>query len=132
MVSADHPALDRQMVARAHRAVEPLHNHLYFAPEQDEHLTAVGLRPGRMCYFASRSAPMGAVGPGVVAATFYNFNPELVARYIPRAWTLATPDQILTARFEAADGALKRLLGDAISSPALAEAAELAREATGG
>src|SRR5947199_248838 len=51
MVSADHPALDRQMVARAHRAVEPLHNHLYFAPEQDEHLTAVGLPPeGRPLY----------------------------------------------------------------------------------
>ena len=91
MVSADHPALDRQAVARAHRAVEPLHNHLYFAPEQDEHLTAVGLRPGRMCYFAGRSAPMGAVGPGVVAATFYNFSPSLIARHIPRAWTLATP-----------------------------------------
>ena len=45
MVSADPPAPD---VARAHRAVEPLHNQVYFSPEQDEYLTAVGLRPGRM------------------------------------------------------------------------------------
>ena len=78
---------------RAHRATEPLHNHLYFAPEQDEHLRPLGVRPGRMCYFAGRAAPMGAVGPGVVAATFYNFSPSLVARLIPRAWTLATPSR---------------------------------------
>src|SRR3954449_8881923 len=111
MVSADRPALDRQAVARAHRAVEPLHNHLYFAPEQDEQLTAVGLRPGQMCYFAGRAAPMGAVGPGVVTATFYNFSPSLVARHIPRAWTLASPEQVLAARLAAARASLTRLLG---------------------
>jgi len=52
-----------------------------------------------MGYFASRSAPMGAVGPQVVTATFYNFNPELVARHIPRAWSLATPAAVLAARW---------------------------------
>src|SRR3954462_10981472 len=130
MVSADHPALDRQVVARAHRAVEPLHNHLYFAPEQDEHLTAVGLRPGRMCYFAGRAAPMGAVGPGVVAATFYNFSPALVARHIPRAWTLAAPEQVVAARFDAARASLTRLLGENVAgSPEVAELAGLLREA---
>ena len=30
------PSLDRAVVARAHRSVEPLHNHVYFAPETDE------------------------------------------------------------------------------------------------
>ena len=56
MVSADQsaPAVDTALANRAHRATEPLHNHLYFAPEQDEYLAAVGLRPGRMCYFAGR------------------------------------------------------------------------------
>jgi len=130
MVSADHPALDRQVVARAHRAVEPLHNHLYFAPEQDEHLTAVGLRPGRMCYFAGRAAPMGAVGPGVVAATFYNFSPSLIARHIPRAWTLATPERVVAARFDAARASLTRLLGPEVAGSAeVAELAGLLREA---
>src|SRR3954452_23549078 len=124
MVSADHPALDRQAVARAHRAVEPLHNHLYFAPEQDEHLTAVGLRPGRMCYFAGRAAPMGAVGPGVVAAAFYNFSPSLLARRSPRAWTLATREQVVAARFDAARASLTRLLGpETAGSPEVAELA---------
>ena len=129
MVSVDQPALDPKLVARALRAVEPLHNHLYFAPEQDERLSAVGLRPGRMCYFAGRAAPMGAVGPGVVAATFYNFSPALIARHIPRAWTLASPEQVIAARFDAARAALTRLLGDAAQSPEIAELAGLLREA---
>src|SRR4051794_22292754 len=101
MVSVDQPALDPRVVARAHRAVEPLHNNVYFAPEHDERLTAVGLRPGRMCYFAGRAAPMGPVGPGVVAATFYNFSPSLVARHIPRAWTLASPRRVGPPRSKA-------------------------------
>src|SRR3954466_8808766 len=106
MVSVDRPALDPRVVARAHRAVAPLHNHLYFAPEQDERLGAVGLRPGRMCYFARRAAPMGPVGAGRRAATFYTCSPVIVARHIPRAWTLATPEQIVAARFDAARASL--------------------------
>lgn len=132
MVSVDQSAsaLDPRDVARAHRAVEPLHSHLYFAPEHDEHLSAVGLRPGRMAYFAGRAAPMGPVGAGVVTATFYNFSPSLVAHMIPRAWTLASPEQVLSARLDAARASLTRLLGrDGAESPDVAELAELLREA---
>jgi hypothetical protein len=107
-----------------------LHALVYFVPEADEELTAVGLRPGRMCYFASRSAAMGPVSAGVTAATFYNFNPTLVARHIPRAWSLAGIDDILAARMRAADRALRRLLGpELVTSAVVAEAAELARAA---
>jgi hypothetical protein len=127
MVSVDQPAPD---VARAHRAVEPLHNHVYFSPEQDEYLTAVGLRPGRMCYFAGRAAAMGAVGPGTVTATFANFAPALVARHVPRAWTLAAPEQVLAARLDGARASLTRLLGGAdAAAPEVAELAGLLREA---
>ena len=108
MVSADQPVLDPALVARAYRAVEPLHNHVYFVPETEQHLTAAGLRPGRMVYFAGRAAPMGAVGPGVVTATFANFAPALVARHVPRAWTLATPEQVLAARLDGARASLTR------------------------
>jgi hypothetical protein len=118
-------------IARAYRAVEPLHNHVYFAPETEQHLTAVGLRPGRMCYFAGRAAPMGPVGPGVVTATFYNFSPDLVARHIPRAWSLASTEDILAARLAAARASLTRLLGgpEAVRAQEIAELAELLREA---
>lgn len=115
------------------RSFDTLHSLCYFVPEVDEALTGAGLRPGRMCYFAGRSAAMGAVGPGVVAATFYNFNPAVVAKTIPRAWTLASPEQVVEARFAGVDKALTRLFGDdTLKSDELAEAAELAREATAG
>ncbi|MBV8933326.1 MAG: hypothetical protein JOZ47_10955 [Kutzneria sp.] len=118
-------------INRLARLLHPVHLVIYFAPEAEQQLTAAGLRPGRMGYFASRSAPMGAVGPSVVTATFYNFSPDLIARHIPRAWTLASPDDISAARLAAADAALRRLLGDeVIGSPELADAAELARVAT--
>jgi hypothetical protein len=119
------------IAARAHRATEMLHAMIYFVPEQDEELTAIGLRPGRMCYFASRSAPMGAVSAAVTTATFYNFNPETVAKTIPRAWTLASPEAVVAARLKAVDRAYRRLLGDdAVAGADVAELAELAREAT--
>ncbi len=103
---------------------------IYFAPETEQHLTSAGLKPGRMSYFAGRSAPMGAVGAGVVAATFYNFSPGLVRRSIPAAWALADPSTLVTARFAAADAALRRMLRDAVvTSPEVAQAAALARRA---
>jgi hypothetical protein len=132
MVSADqHPSgLDPALVARAHRAVEPLHSHMYFAPEHDEGFSALGLKPGRMSYFAGRAAPMGAVGAGVVTATFYNFSPSLVAHMIPRAWTLAAPEKVVAARWDIARASLTRLLGqEAIDSAEFAELAGLLREA---
>jgi hypothetical protein len=135
MVSADQPAsvLDPAQVGRAYRAVEPVHNHVYFVPETEQHLTAVGLRPGRMVYFAGRAAPMGAVGPGVVTATFSNFSPAIVARHVPRAWTLAAPEQVVAARFAAARASLIRLLGgeEAATSPEVGELGDLLVEACG-
>jgi hypothetical protein len=117
------------VAARAHRATDSLHSLVYFAPEAAEELTGIGLRPGSMPYFASRSAPMGAVSAGVTTATFYNFNPVMVAKHIPRAWTLATPSDILAARLRVADRALRRLLGPAVSGPDVLELAGLARSA---
>jgi hypothetical protein len=103
---------------------------MYFAPEHDATFSTLGLRPGRMSYFAGRAAPLGAVGAGVVTATFYNFSPSLVAHMIPRAWTLASPEQVVEARWEVARASLTRLLGkEAINSAEFAELAGLLREA---
>ena len=120
------------LARRAHNATNALHSLVYFAPETEERLVAAGLEAGRMCYFAGRSAPMGAVSGGVVAATFYNFNPALVARCIPRAWELASPEAVVSARFAAADAALTRLLGpEVIASGDMTTIAGLVREAAG-
>ncbi|KUM97845.1 SalK, partial [Streptomyces yokosukanensis] len=116
---------------RCHSVVNPLHSSVYFAPELENELAALGLRRGAMAYLAGRSAPLGAVGAGTVTATFYNFNHEHVQRYIPAAWSVTTPEAVLTARRRGTDGTLRRLLGEEIlTSKEMAEAAELALRAT--
>src|SRR3954452_19666691 len=128
MVTVDQSpsVLEPGTAGRGPPARQPLHAHLYFAPEHDERFSALGLKPGRMSYFAGRAAPMGAVGAGVVTATFYNFSPSLVAHMIPRAWTIASPDKVVAARGEIASASLTRLLGqEAIDSPEFAELARL-------
>jgi hypothetical protein len=120
--------MDPMIARRTWRTLEPLHGMIYFSPEAAAAFDALGL-VGRMGYFGSRSAPMGAVGAEVVIATFYNFRPELVRSSIPAAWERATPAQIIDARLTAADGALRRYLADAIGTSELAEAAALARRA---
>ncbi len=117
---------------RAHDATHLLHVFSYFAPETDQRLVALGLDRGRMCYFASRAAPMGAVGSGVVTATFYNFSPALVGRCIPEAWQRADPPAVVAARLDAVDAALTRLLGaDVLASTELTTLAGLVRTAAG-
>jgi len=71
---------------------------------------------------------MGAVGAEVVIATFFNFNPELVRHAISGVWDIASPAQLITARFAAVDAAFRRILGDqVVGSADMARAAELAR-----
>jgi hypothetical protein len=116
--------------ARLKYALEPLHAMVYFVPEGAEIYGAAGLKPGRMTYFASRAAAFGAVGAGAVAATFYNFNPTLVAKFLPDAWQRATPQVVTAARYEVVDAALTRLLGPGtVASAELAEAVELTKAA---
>lgn len=117
-------------VSRLARRLEPLHSMIYFAPEAGSELGELGITHPRAQYFAQRSAAMGAVGPGVVAATYYNFNPALIARFVPGVWATASPADVLNARLRAADGALRRLLGSAVSSRECERASVLARRAT--
>ncbi len=115
---------------RMWRLLEPVHAVTYFAPESVEALKAVGLKGFWMAYFAGRSAPMGRVGAATVSASFYNFAPFLVDRAIPDAWGFAEPAEVLGARLAGVDLALRRLLGPLADGPEVAEAAELAWEAS--
>jgi hypothetical protein len=111
------------------RTLEPLHGMIYFVPEAAEEYAKLGI-VGRDAYFASRAAPMGAVSAEVVVATFFNFNPELIHRAIPRAWKSAAPEDLVAARFRVVDRSYRRLLGgDVVSSPEMQRAAALARQA---
>jgi len=121
--------MDAHDAGRTARSLETLHALCYFSPEVESSLVELGLRKGRMCYFAGRAAPMGRVGGGPVTATFYVFNPSLVGHFIPSAWELAAPAEVHAARYRGVDAAYRNLLGeDVIGSAEMAEAAEIARE----
>lgn len=114
------------------RLLEPLHAVTYFAPETADAFRAAGTKGFWMGYFGGRAAPMGeAIGP-VVAATFFNFAPAMVARSVPDVWSFATPAQLLEARSTGATRALRRLLGPLADSPQVSAAAALARRAVDG
>ncbi|HET6705435.1 SCO6745 family protein [Amycolatopsis sp.] len=113
---------------RTWRLLEPYHGMIYFAPEAAAAYAELGLT-GRAGYFASRSAALGAVPAPVVVATFYNFNPALVHASITTAWSTTDPAAVLAARYAAADRALRAVLGEAIGSPEMRQAAALSRAA---
>jgi len=111
------------------RTLEPLHGMVYFVPEAAEAYARLGI-DGRAGYFASRASAMGAVAADVVVSTFFNFNPELVHASIPGSWEVATPDELVAARFSAVDAAFRRLLGDGVlEADEMCRAAHLARTA---
>ncbi|WP_399085931.1 hypothetical protein ACGH2B_07420 [Streptomyces sp. BBFR2] len=124
---SDYPSVARRMWQR----LEPLHATAYSTPEAQWVAAGLGYdttsrRPG---YFAWRTAPLGAAGPELVTAAYYTFAPRLVAQYVPRVWATARPGAVLDARLRAVDRALTRMLGDRLSGPEMAEAAQLARRA---
>ena len=112
----------------AWKTIEPLHGFIYFAPEAQDRFEALGLHGGAG-YFASRSAAFGPASAETVIATFFNFNPVFVRSNIPAAWEKVTPEQVLAARLDAADAALRRGLGDLIGTDAVVETAALTRKA---
>ncbi|MFG2639953.1 hypothetical protein ACGFYP_03080 [Streptomyces sp. NPDC048370] len=116
---------------RCHHMLNPMHSTVYFSPDLDTEFQALGFEDPSAMRLASRSAAMGAVGAGTVAAAFYNYNVELLARHLPAVWDIASPAEVGAARLRAVDTTLRRLLGEeAIASAEMAEAAELALRAT--
>jgi hypothetical protein len=118
--------MDPLIAHRTWRTVEPVHGLVYLAREQRDGYAALGLEGGSG-YFASRSAPMGAVSAEVVVATFFNFHPPFVRDSMAGVWERTTPAAVLAARLTVIDGALRRVAGDLLGTPEIAEAAELAR-----
>jgi hypothetical protein len=104
----------------------------YSAPELLTVCNRLGLVAHHMSYYAMRAAALGPVSAEVVSALFYHHTVDMVSPAIPLAWRIASPERIVAARFEAVDGAFRRLLPQQIHSAEVAEAAELVREALGG
>ena len=92
--------------------VEPVHAIAYFAPPVSGCLADLGLHGFWNGYFAGRAAPMGAVGPGPVVATFFGFAPTMVARAVPKVWGRVSPQDALGCRLSAAGAFLAPLLAE--------------------
>src|SRR5215510_15409578 len=118
-----------RIARRPWRALEPVHGMIYFASEAQDAYARVGITHHRTAYFASRSAALGPVPAEVVIATFFNFYPGLVEKAMAGVWETVTPAQLLAARLEGADLALRRAFSDKIGSTDLAEVAGIARQA---
>ena len=119
--------MDAFSAGQLSRSLDRLHSTIHFVPEAGEMFGKLGLEP-RMQYFASRSAPMGAVSAKVVAATFYNFNPELIAQAIPAAWDVASPKAVTGMRYEIVNASLPGILGEKrVSSPQFAHSTAIVR-----
>ena len=123
-----------QLARAMHEVIEPAHTIVYFAPEVAQAWEALGLEPVAQGYTAGRAAPLGAVGPGPVAACFFNFNPAMIEMGLPGAWEVVSPAQVLAARAEAMQACWQRLLEGAeqVDEATVAEATDLARTAMDG
>ena len=122
---------DYGLARRMWHQLEPVHAVFWYAPEMFEEAAALGFAVTTRwpSYFAWRTAPLGAAGQRLVASACYSFSPGMVAEHVPAAWALASPQQVLAGRIRAVDRIYRRLFGDRIGSPDIAEAALLAREA---
>jgi hypothetical protein len=105
------------------RAIEAIHDVVYFAPGAKERFEAIGLKGYWMGYTAARSAALGTPSPTLVTALFHGFSPAIITRALPDAWQLASRDDVLATRLDVARDAL---------APALAgidvDVAKIARE----
>ncbi|QKE84864.1 hypothetical protein [Arthrobacter sp. NEB 688] len=120
MTTFRHDETARTVARLAYRTLEPYHLAAYFGPHVDaarEEL-GVGWLGG---YTGMRAAPLGAVPGRVVAATFFGFRPQAVAK----AWGLAlgrhTPSGLDEVRTRCLDAGLRSALGGDVGSPAVTE-----------
>ncbi|WP_439030408.1 SCO6745 family protein [Gordonia terrae] len=106
---------------RAYETLEPFHILAYFNPGLRDAQTDTGLDPYAF-YVGARGAPFGPCVPSVVAAAFYNFNPELIAK----SWSAALDvglDRIHERRNQMLDDSLRDILGADIDDATLDELA---------
>lgn len=108
-------------------ALEPVVGQVFFSPECHAAYARLGFAPspGRFglvalpdgpAYFTSRGSLLGQVRPGVVAAAFGVFKPEVVSAGVTLGWSLTDAATIFEERRGGAVAQLERLLGPADGS----------------
>ena len=98
-----------------HHALNPMHSTLYFSPDFAAEYAGGSASRTSAPHTSPRARPRwGLSAPGAVAATFYNFNHELIAQHLPAVWDIASPEVVLDARLRIVNRTLRRLLGDEV------------------
>ena len=108
---------------------EPIHALTYFAQPSFDAWAAAGITGFWRGYFATRAAPFGPIGPELAVATFYNFEPAMVAKALPSVWKMASPTASIDARLAGMDASLRAIVGDVVLAAAVAGPAEVLRRA---
>ncbi|HVU73811.1 MAG TPA: hypothetical protein VHE83_12680 [Mycobacteriales bacterium] len=114
----------------AYYLYEPVHAVVYFDPAIPEAFAGAGLTGFWRSYFAARSAPLGRVTAGPVAALFHGFALPMVERALPDVWTRIAPEHALHTRRVACSAVLQRLFAG-IDDVVIKESAALLRDAAG-
>jgi hypothetical protein len=105
---------------------ETVHAVTYFAPEPRKAAADLGLRGFWAGYVVTRAAPLGLVPPAVVVAAFHGFAPSRIARVLPTAWDVVTPEQAVDVRASSTAAALRHLCKNAgIDDARINEAADV-------
>jgi hypothetical protein len=89
--------------------IETIHAVTYFGHETQDATRRLGVDGFWRGYFGLRAGPMGAVSSGVVQATFANFAPSFVDRWVPQVWAAASPETFVSVRAGAAALTLRRV-----------------------
>jgi hypothetical protein len=122
MTPMQHPT---PVARRLFELTEPISLVNFFSQEPNDSMAALGFGNYWDGYFAGRSAPLGRVPAEVVHAAFYSFADGEVARHIPKVWATTTPEAAHAARQQGCVAALRRILGELVSTPGLRCAADL-------
>jgi hypothetical protein len=95
---------------RCAKLLNSLHSVLYFTADLDSALAEHGVIDPMAAYVAGRAAPLGAVGPGLVTATFNAFSHRMLAEHLPALWNSVSPAEVVALRARASGTALRRFL----------------------
>jgi hypothetical protein len=111
---------------RTPRALWPLfetvHAVTYFAPQPRQAAADLGLQGFWAGYVVLRAAPLGRVAPAMVTAVFHGFAARRVAKVLPAAWDVVSPERGVDVRARAAAQALRDVYPDADAAAAAADA----------
>jgi hypothetical protein len=78
--------MDAGLARQTWHGLETINAVTYFSPECLRASEDLGLKGFWMGYFANRAAPLGAVGPELVEATFFRFHAELRGQAFHCGW----------------------------------------------